>query len=336
MVEAFALVYTPRALSSISNRPNLLKLLLFFDVVATFVPALLVTLNLEAFEVASHEIEYCNELTMAFANLVLLASSSTTAACRTRRVAHYFEFTFAVLSSFVTFWFCLDNRAMGEEEVLCIMYGDHRDCSNCTVVVHTSRASELVALKQAGSLNAARARGGTRTAPRASANGLRRKKGAAYRLRKELAALHKEKPEFIWATHKESNILLWSFLLAPPSDSVYGGGWYWGRLTFPAGYPFAPPSIIMCTPSGRFQVDHKICMSMSDYHPESWNPSWSVSTILKGVLSFMLGDEVTTGAGALALEPGERGLAAKLAALGVGAAPGAAAGKKKKPRKKKK
>ncbi|KAH8045679.1 hypothetical protein JL720_16612 [Aureococcus anophagefferens] len=38
MVEAFALVYTPRALSSISNRPNLLKLLLFFDVVATFVP----------------------------------------------------------------------------------------------------------------------------------------------------------------------------------------------------------------------------------------------------------------------------------------------------------
>ena len=122
------------------------------------------------------------------------------------------------------------------------------------------------------------------------------KKGAAYRLRKELAAMHKEKPEFIWATHKESNILLWSFLLAPPSDSVYGGGWYWGRLTFPAGYPFAPPSIIMCTPSGRFQVDHKICMSMSDYHPESWNPSWSVSTILKGVLSFMLGDEVTTGA----------------------------------------
>ena len=191
MVEAFALVYTPRALSSISNRPNLLKLLLFFDVVATFVPALLVTLNLEAFEVASHEIEYCNELTMAFANLVLLASlvrrrrgaepgpgaggdgavnasialaAAATAAVQVlvynsglpdaERVAHYFEFTFAVLSSFVTFWFCLDNRAMGEEEVLCIMYGDHRDCSNCTVV-HTSRASELVALKQAGSLNAA-------------------------------------------------------------------------------------------------------------------------------------------------------------------------------------
>ena len=191
MVEAFALVYTPRALSSISNRPNLLKLLLFFDVVATFVPALLVTLNLEAFEVASHEIEYCNELTMAFANLVLLASlvrrrrgaepgqsaggdgavnasialaAAATAAVQVlvynsglpdaERVAHYFEFTFAVLSSFVTFWFCLDNRAMGEEEVLCIMYGDHRDCSNCNVV-HTSRASELVALKQAGSLNAA-------------------------------------------------------------------------------------------------------------------------------------------------------------------------------------
>ena len=32
---------------------------------------------------------------------------------------------------------------------------------------------------------------------------------------------------------------------------------------------------------------------MSDYHPESWNPAWSVSTILKGVLSFMLSDEIT-------------------------------------------
>ena len=86
------------------------------------------------------------------------------------------------------------------------------------------------------------------------------KKGAAYRLRKEMLAIQKDRPEFIWATHKESNILLWSFLLAPPADSVYGCGWYWGRLTFPQGYPFAPPSILMCTPSGRFAVDTKICM----------------------------------------------------------------------------
>jgi len=51
----------------------------------------------------------------------------------------------------------------------------------------------------------------------------------------------------------------------------------------------------MFTPSGRFQPDRKICFSMSDFHPGSWNPAWSVATILTGLLSFMLSDEMTTG-----------------------------------------
>ena len=55
-------------------RSGFFKVLLFFDVVATFCPAVLVTLNLEEFETIAHQIEYLNELTMAFVNLVLLAS----------------------------------------------------------------------------------------------------------------------------------------------------------------------------------------------------------------------------------------------------------------------
>jgi ubiquitin-conjugating enzyme E2 J2 len=35
---------------------------------------------------------------------------------------------------------------------------------------------------------------------------------------------------------------------------------------------------------------------MSDFHPESWSPIWRVSTIIEGLISFMLGDEITTGA----------------------------------------
>ena len=105
------------------------------------------------------------------------------------------------------------------------------------------------------------------------------KKGAGYRLRKELLAINKDRPEFIWATHKETNILLWSFLVAPPDDTVYGGGWYWGRVTFPQDYPFAPPGIQFVTPSGRFRPETKICMSMSDYHPESWNPAWCRASV---------------------------------------------------------
>merc|ERR1711991_656520 len=34
---------------------------------------------------------------------------------------------------------------------------------------------------------------------------------------------------------------------------------------------------------------------MSDYHPESWNPMWSVASILSGLLSFMVEETSTVG-----------------------------------------
>lgn len=51
----------------------------------------------------------------------------------------------------------------------------------------------------------------------------------------------------------------------------------------------------MCTPQGRFKCDQKLCLSMSDFHPESWNPLWSVGSVLTGLLSFMLSAEETVG-----------------------------------------
>jgi ubiquitin-conjugating enzyme E2 J2 len=53
--------------------------------------------------------------------------------------------------------------------------------------------------------------------------------------------------------------------------------------------------IAKLTPNGRFQTNFRLCLSMSDYHPQSWNPAWSVSTILTGLLSFMIEGTATTG-----------------------------------------
>ena len=64
---------------------------------------------------------------------------------------------------------------------------------------------------------------------------------------------------------------------------------------FPPEYPFAPPAIRMHTPSGRFQPSTRLCLSISDFHPKSFNPAWEVSTILIGLMSFMTSDEMTTG-----------------------------------------
>ena len=74
IVEAFALVCTPKSLLNIYENPLVLKLVLFFNIVATLVPAMMVTINLELYEIISHELEYINEITMSFVDLVLLWS----------------------------------------------------------------------------------------------------------------------------------------------------------------------------------------------------------------------------------------------------------------------
>jgi len=107
--------------------------------------------------------------------------------------------------------------------------------------------------------------------------------------------LLKERVENIEAKPLETNILEWHYVVRGPKGTPYEGGVYHGKLKFPKNYPFGPPSIYMLTPSGRFMPSTKLCLSMSDFHPESWNPLWSVSSILKGLLSFMLEDTPTYG-----------------------------------------
>ncbi|KAI9150971.1 Ubiquitin-conjugating enzyme E2 6 [Blastocladiella emersonii ATCC 22665] len=119
---------------------------------------------------------------------------------------------------------------------------------------------------------------------------------AAYkRLTKEYKAIVASPPPLITARPLDSNILCWHFLMHGPPDTPFAGGVYWGQLNFPPEYPFAPPSIRVTTPNGRFKPGERICMSMSDYHPDTWNPGWSVATILSGLLSFMVVDEMAAG-----------------------------------------
>lgn len=115
------------------------------------------------------------------------------------------------------------------------------------------------------------------------------------RLNAEVADLKKNPVPFIEATPDPGNLLIWYYVITGPPDTPYHGGSYLGKLVFPSDFPSKPPRIEMITPSGRFQVNTRLCLSISDYHPESWNPAWRVSAILNGLLSFMTGNENTTG-----------------------------------------
>ncbi|KAL7603676.1 hypothetical protein Lser_V15G17783 [Lactuca serriola] len=115
------------------------------------------------------------------------------------------------------------------------------------------------------------------------------------RLQKEYRALCKEPVSHIVARPSPNDILEWHYVLEGSQGTPFAGGYYYGKIKFPSDYPFKPPGISMTTPNGRFMTQKKICLSMSDFHPESWNPMWSVSSILTGLLSFMMDNSPTTG-----------------------------------------
>ncbi|CAM9758843.1 unnamed protein product [Pylaiella littoralis] len=118
---------------------------------------------------------------------------------------------------------------------------------------------------------------------------------ASRRLRKELMAIKRTPIDNIVAMPMDSNILEWHYVITGTKGSPYEGGHYHGKLKFPPEYPMKPPSVMMMTPNGRFATSKRLCLSMSDFHPESWNPMWSVSTILMGLYSFMLDNAATLG-----------------------------------------
>lgn len=111
----------------------------------------------------------------------------------------------------------------------------------------------------------------------------------------EEKAMKSSPPEFIVAAPDPKDILEWYYCLQGPPGTLYEGGLYMGKVVFPGNYPFAPPAIIMITPNGRFEVNKPLCLSISNYHPESWNPVWTIHTILIGLLAFMVGTDKTKG-----------------------------------------
>ncbi|KAF4399407.1 hypothetical protein G4B88_022490 [Cannabis sativa] len=120
-------------------------------------------------------------------------------------------------------------------------------------------------------------------------------KSCVKRLQKEYRALCKEPVSHVVARPSPNDILEWHYVLEGSEGTPFAGGYYYGKIKFPPEYPYKPPGITMVTPNGRFMTQRKLCLSMSDFHPESWNPMWSVSSILQGLLSFMMDTSPTTG-----------------------------------------
>ena len=110
---------------------------------------------------------------------------------------------------------------------------------------------------------------------------------AIKRIMQEMREMAADEDPHYHAEAVEADIFEWHFAILGAEDSDFDGGIYHGRILLPSEYPFKPPSFQLLTPSGRFQVLEKICLSMTAHHPEHWQPSWSVRTALTAVRAFM-------------------------------------------------
>ena len=113
------------------------------------------------------------------------------------------------------------------------------------------------------------------------------KNPAVKRILQEVKEMQANPSDDFMSLPLEENIFEWQFAIRGPGDSEFEGGIYHGRIQLPAEYPFKPPSFMLLTPNGRFETQTKICLSISNHHPEHWQPSWSVRTALVALIAFM-------------------------------------------------
>ncbi len=99
----------------------------------------------------------------------------------------------------------------------------------------------------------------------------------------------------VWLSPCKHNLFEWHFTIAGPPDSPFEGGLYHGKILLPPTYPLNPPEVKLLTPNGRFLVGASICLSLSNYHKEQWNPTCTVTTLVTALRAHMLAPSLEIG-----------------------------------------
>ncbi|KAG2173909.1 hypothetical protein INT44_000022, partial [Umbelopsis vinacea] len=109
---------------------------------------------------------------------------------------------------------------------------------------------------------------------------------AVKRILQEAKELQEDPSVEYTARPLDENIFEWHFTVSGPVDTEFDGGRYHGRILLPNEYPFRPPEVLFLTPNGRFELNKKICLSITGFHPEYWQPAWGVRTVMLGIMGF--------------------------------------------------
>jgi len=96
----------------------------------------------------------------------------------------------------------------------------------------------------------------------------------------------------------EESLLLWKFMLVPPSDTPYYGGMFEFHMILPPNYPTQPPKVHLMTTGQntiRFNpnlyADGKVCLSLlGTWNGPGWDPMQSnLSQVILAILGQIMG-----------------------------------------------
>eukprot|EP00049_Salpingoeca_infusionum_P017467 m.353081 g.353081 ORF g.353081 m.353081 type:complete len:235 (-) comp16678_c0_seq1:253-957(-) len=119
------------------------------------------------------------------------------------------------------------------------------------------------------------------------------------KLNAELRSFQKDPLDGALVSVVDDNLYQWNVAIFGPPDTIFSGGYFKIRMTFPDSYPFNPPKLKFTSPIWHPNVyeDGTICISilhapgpdeMSGERPEErWNPTQTVRTILLSVISLL-------------------------------------------------
>ncbi|KAF5834352.1 ubiquitin conjugating enzyme E2 [Dunaliella salina] len=119
-------------------------------------------------------------------------------------------------------------------------------------------------------------------------------------LKKQLRELSKNPVEgFSAGLVDDSNLFEWQVTIIGPTDTLYEGGFFNARLTFPKDYPNSPPQCRFISEMWHPNVypDGKVCISIL-HNPgddpmgyesaaERWSPVHTVETIMISIISML-------------------------------------------------
>ncbi|KAJ7145824.1 ubiquitin-conjugating enzyme/RWD-like protein [Mycena epipterygia] len=122
-------------------------------------------------------------------------------------------------------------------------------------------------------------------------------------LRRQLTELTKHPVEgFSAGLVDDDNLYEWEILVIGPPDTLYEGGFFKARLTFPPEFPLLPPKMRFVTPMWHPNIyaDGVVCVSIlhapgDDQYGyedagERWMPVHTVESILISVISLLSSD----------------------------------------------